>query len=166
MRDMIGQIDCLGTRPAEYLFSPCLVFPNSLFRPGGGSFDLILAADVVWLDDLVVPLVRTLERLTARWPHRRTENTRKRPGLHPQPILPKGAQGECMSAEELVVETPSEIDVDEGSHGGAAAILRSQPRVGRRVLIAYQWRSERTGRKLLEELDAAFNVREIPPEVR
>jgi Lysine methyltransferase len=30
----------------------------------GRSFDLILAADVVWLAELVPPLVRTLERLT------------------------------------------------------------------------------------------------------
>lgn len=35
----------------------------------------------------------------------------------------------------------------------------------RRVLLAYQWRSERTGRALLAELDTAFEVREITPEV-
>ena len=33
------------------------------------------------------------------------------------------------------------------------------------VVLAYQWRSERTGRALLRELDKTFTVREIPPEV-
>ncbi|CAM9749881.1 unnamed protein product, partial [Discosporangium mesarthrocarpum] len=33
----------------------------------GGDFDLILAADVVWLDALILPLVNTLEKLTEGW---------------------------------------------------------------------------------------------------
>ncbi len=33
------------------------------------------------------------------------------------------------------------------------------------MLLAYQWRSQRTGKALLEELEKAFHVREIPPEV-
>lgn len=35
----------------------------------------------------------------------------------------------------------------------------------RRVLLAHQWRSQRTGKALLEELGKAFLVREITPEV-
>ncbi|CAN0103878.1 unnamed protein product, partial [Hapterophycus canaliculatus] len=131
---------------------------------GGGSFDLILAADVVWLDDLVDPLVRTLERLTARWPCPRTDNIRQRPSSKPPSIPSEGTQGEGSSAEELAVETASVINTAAKPHEGAAAILRPRPRVGRRVLIAYQWRSERTGTTLLQELGAAFHVREIPPE--
>lgn len=36
----------------------------------------------------------------------------------------------------------------------------------RRILFAYQWRSERTGQALLRELARAFHVRKIPPEVK
>ncbi|CAB1119793.1 unnamed protein product [Ectocarpus sp. CCAP 1310/34] len=126
------------------------------------AFDLILAADVVWLDDLVTPLVRTLERLTAGWPSGGVDAS-------PAPLSPAAANG---TQEEQRNETGLAARFGSGAvpqkceGGGRAArsVGRSRPSAGRRVLLAYQWRSERTGRALLEELGACFRVREIPPE--
>lgn len=61
------------------------------------------------------------------------------------------------------VENGAENDPKSATDGE----LRRRPGRGprRRVLLAYQWRSARTGRALLRELDKVFDVREIPVEV-
>lgn len=265
---------------------------------GDGCFDLILAADAVWLDDLVEPLVRTLERLTACWSSGGDSNQRQPP---PSTVAADKSEEEeevkavanggeffvsasttAISAEEKISDvlrgvsrscagggnfgndgfvSPAEggaasagkgggdSDMNRGRvpaggafvggsgsdkrvsvewtsrrdrHGNVERVqknvehgigdkldtneaglleagleqsgpvtglatsseigLDASPETGpgnaqdegwrlwwwrrrRRVLLAYQWRSERTGRALLRELDKAFYVREIAPEV-
>lgn len=130
---------------------------------GGDSFDLILAADVVWLDELVEPLVRTLERLTAGWPSCGGRDGREQQRPQARPAAPSAASsaatahasGSAHNCHGAVVASPPRVSP-----------RLQRPRVGQRVLLAYQWRSQRTGDALLEELEKAFRVREIQPEVR
>lgn len=179
--------------PAVYFRQP------SLPLSGGGSFDLILAADVVWLDDLVEPLVRTLERLTADWSppcndgDREPQQTTTAPPQPPPSILAPSNAAAAQEQQALVEPEATHLaavalensctDTAGRLRGSATTAIPSreheesrieiprprQQRAGvgrRRVLLAYQWRSERTGKALLEELAKAFFVREIPPEVR
>lgn len=209
-------MDITVTRPPPHTPSD---LPNLLLPPlsGGGSFDLILAADVVWLDDLVEPLVRTLERLTAGWPgwsppsdgadmdsSREQQETTTKTTTTTAPLATIQAPAKAAAAAaarekqaslggratrlaaDVVVENDGTAAVTADRLRGSATTERpprthektraqrptSRPGerrvvVGRqrRVLLAYQWRSERTGKTLLEELGKAFIVREIPPEV-
>lgn len=176
--------------------------------PAGEDFDLILAADVVWLDELVEPLVRTLERLTANWDSEGLESRLSisrdvnvgaesaidfsaREGIHKPgsccPVAPEsvgviykresggggGLEGVTHRLEEG--RENGEVRSNWGFHA-AGGLSDRREGVGergvqqfkrrRRILLAYQWRSERTGRALLRELDRAFHVREIPTEVK
>lgn len=189
--------------PAVFCVSVLLVID------GGNDFDLILAADVVWLDHLVTPLVRTLERLTTAWcVNNSADEGQRRPILRPKPSAEgqrqlqrenhEGGNKEGEDREELDVrKTPGEGKGDgrlqghgffgpketEQKHEQRHQEIEQEGAVGvgmevkgrmksrgekprRRVLLAYQWRSEQTGKALLRELDTAFVVREIPPEVR
>eukprot|EP00752_Nemacystus_decipiens_P015743 g14055.t1 len=131
---------------------------------GGDSFDLILAADVVWLDELVEPLVRTLERLTAGWPacgaggsNGREPKSLRDAALEPGPLGERVAtahtDGRAQKCQGAVSAGPPPV----------SRRLRAT-RIRQRVLLAYQWRSQRTGDSLFEELESAFWVREIQPE--
>lgn len=118
---------------------------------------------MVWLDDLVAPLVRTLERLTAEWPSSGVDAS-------PAPLPPapaNGTQEERRNETDLTAGFGRGAAPQECERGGGAArsVGRPRPPARRRVLLAYQWRSERTGKALLEGLRACFRVREIPPEV-
>ena len=164
----------------------------------GGEFDLILAADVVWLDELVNPLVRTLERLTVGWASdERASGTSRPPSTSPLPGSAPTASstGACAKPSSVnhfageILNGPDgcpETALVDGAHVSGPQVSRSGNREGmvqgaakngvggsnrrrrpkRRLLLAYQWRSERTGRALLRELDGAFHVREIPKEVK
>lgn len=110
-----------------------------------GHFDLILAADVVWLDDLVEPLVKTMRRLTD---------------------LGRGTKvpGGTIRMEPVASETkgtPSAVANDDGAAMRGQCDVKEQTE----VVMAYQWRSDATGRFLLRELGKNFVVREILPEV-
>ena len=140
---------------------------------GSVSFDLILAADVVWLDELVEPLVRTLERLTAGWPSCGGGDGRAQQSPQARQVAPTvpSARERGLSAESVqtahangFAQECQRAAVAASSPEGSSRPQR--PMVGQRVLLAYQWRSQRTGKALLEELEKAFRVREIQPEVR
>lgn len=174
--------------------------------PAGEDFDLIIAADVVWLDELVEPLVRTLERLTVNWTsdgldkslESRSSISRDvsasagsaidpfdREGIHRPggccPSLPgftgvicereSGGGGILEGVTHRVEEgrENGEVRSNWGFHAADGVSGRREVRQfkqRRRILLAYQWRSERTGRALLRELARAFHVRKIPPEVK
>lgn len=139
---------------------------------GGDSFDLILAADVVWLDELVEPLVRTLETLTAGWPSCSGRDGREQQSPQAPPeasSAPSTATQELGSSGENVATAHAKLSAQKSPGAVVASSPRARvqrPRIGQRVLLAYQWRSQRTGDALLEELEKAFHVREIQPEVR
>lgn len=153
----------------DYCCLDVLISPARSSVSGGDTFDLILAADVVWLDELVEPLVRTLERLTAGWPSCSGSDGRapRRPAaLSAPPVAAQelGLLGEsAATAHADGVAQKCQGAVAAGSPPVSPRLPR--PRVGPRVLLAYQWRSQRTGDALLEGLEKAFHVREIQAEV-
>ncbi|CAM9935168.1 unnamed protein product [Ectocarpus sp. 8 AP-2014] len=153
-------LEAVGAEVSSMELDWCRPLPRELSDKE--AFDLILAADVVWLDDLVTPLVRTIERLTAGWPGGSVDASSA-----PLPPAPANrTQEERRNETGLAAGFGSGAAPQECASGGRAARSGGRPRppAGRRVLLAYQWRSERTGRALLEELGACFRVREIPPE--
>ncbi|CAM9658989.1 unnamed protein product [Ectocarpus sp. 12 AP-2014] len=155
-----SSLEAVGAEVSSMELDWCRPLPSELSDKE--AFHLILAADVVWLDDLVTPLVRTLERLTAGWPGGGVDAS-------PAPLPPApadGTQEEPRNETGLAAGSGSGATPQECDRGGCAvrSVGRPRPPAGRRVLLAYQWRSERTGRALLEELGACFRVREIPPE--
>ncbi|CAN0199015.1 unnamed protein product [Ectocarpus sp. 4 AP-2014] len=155
-----SSLEAVGAEVSSMELDWCRPLPRELSDKE--AFDLILAADVVWLDDLVTPLVRTLERLTAGWPGGGVDAS-------PAPLPPataNGTQEERGNETGLAASFESGAPSQECERGGCAvrSVGRPRPPAGRRVLLAYQWRSERTGRALLEGLGAFFRVREIPPE--
>ncbi|CBN78475.1 conserved unknown protein [Ectocarpus siliculosus] len=155
-----SSLEAVGAEVSSIELDWCRPLPRELSDKE--AFDLILAADVVWLDDLVTPLVRTLERLTAGWPGGGVDAWSA--PLPPAPA--NGTQEERRNETGLAASFGSGASPQECELGGCAARSGGRPRppAGRRVLLAYQWRSERTGRALLEELGACFCVREIPAE--
>ncbi|CAM9247790.1 unnamed protein product [Choristocarpus tenellus] len=126
--------------------------PLPLDLMDGGEFDLVLAADVVWLDDLVLPLVETLERVTEGW---------VKQGINAASHI-AGAAAAKVDREGDVCRMGDwgEVMKGEGGHGDEC-----ERRDRREVLLAYQWRSSKTGKTLLEALGRSFNVQEVPPEV-
>lgn len=128
---------------------------------------------MVWLDELVEPLVRTLERLTAGWPSC-SGNSGRQLEIPQAPAAACSAPSTAAQELGLLGERAAAAHVDGAAQKGPGAVVAGpppvsprlqRPGVGPRVLLAYQWRSQRTGDTLLEELEKAFLVREIQPEV-
>jgi Lysine methyltransferase len=103
----------------------------------GRSFDLILAADVVWLDELVPPLVRTLERLTI--------SDTAQPSQ-----LASSAASRSSSSIEAVSSIGSTSSHNSNSHHSTT------------ILLSYQERSRATTVLLMRELQQCFTVQAVP----
>jgi predicted nicotinamide N-methyase len=107
-------------------------YSEDLGSLSGRTFDLILAADVVWLDELVPPLVRTLERLTASETAQRSRSASS------------AASGSSSSSSTI----PS---------SGSTSSHQSTT-----ILLSYQERSRATTALLMRELQQCFTVQAVP----
>jgi len=92
----------------------------------GGGFDLVVAADVVWLKDLVLPLVRAM-RSVARIPRwsadERTRFHETASALHGPEHLPAARSTSPPRLPRLIVSNPKRVRTSEASsaavtHGG------------------------------------------------
>jgi Lysine methyltransferase len=101
----------------------------------GRTFDLILAADVVWLDELVPPLVRTLERLTAS----------------------DTAQPSQLSSSAASRSSSSSSSSSTLASSGSTCSHHSTM-----ILLSYQERSRATTALLMRELQQCFTVQAVP----
>lgn len=122
--------------------------------------DLILAADVVWLDELVEPLVRTLERLTGDWVWPAECNSGKSPAQGHTPPLEPPEEGLAPDGESSPLAPHVPVD---GTQAAKSSGWLGTPR---RAIFAYQLRSKRTAKALHHKLGKCFHVREVTAEVR